>query len=150
MKLTPKLQADLTKLEAQLPPGAIRRAAVADCIAQALDLKTEREKLRASMRKLEAAQAALAIPPRAKPRAAKPPTARAAKPSPARQAARPSTAPTAPTATRRDRREATLPLASWSFGHLAHDAERGNAEALTELQRRGFARTARNTFTRPA
>ena len=136
----------LVKLESELPPGATRRAAVADCIAQALDTKTEREKLRASMRKLKAAQAALAIPPRA----AKPPTARAAKPSTPRQAARPSTAPTAPTATRRDRREAPLPLASWSFGHLAHDAERGNAEALTELQRRGFARTARNTFTRPA
>ena len=139
MKLTPKLQTDLTRLEAQLPPGAIRSAAVADCIAQALDLKQEREALRASMKKLEAAQAALAIPPRAKPRAAKP--------SPARQAARPSTAPTA---TRRDRRQAPLPLASWSFGHLAHDAERGNAEALTELQRRGFARTAPNSFTRPA
>lgn len=142
MKLTPKLQADLTKLEAQLPPGAIRKAAVADCIAQALDLKTEREKLRASMKKLEAAQAALAIPPRAKPRAAKPPTPR--------QAARPSTAPTAPTATRRDRRQAPLPLSSYSFGHLAAEAEAGSAKALTELQRRGFARTARNTFTRPA
>lgn len=133
----------LVKLESQLPPGAIRKAAVADCIAQALDLKAERDKLRASMRKLQAAQAALAIPPQA----AKPPTARAAKPSPARQAARPLTAPTA---TRRDRRQAPLPLASWSFGHLAHDAERGNAEALTELQRRGFARTAPNSFTRPA
>ena len=142
MKLKPKLQTDLTRLEAQLPPGAIRSAAVADCIAQALDLKTEREKLRASMKKLEAAQAALAIPPRAKPRAAKP--------SPARQAARPSTAPTAPTATRRDRRQAPLPLSSYSFGHLAAEAEAGSAEALTELQRRGFARTARNTFTRPA
>lgn len=150
MKLTPKLQADLSKLEAQLPPGAIRRAAVADCIAQALDLKAEREALRASMRKLQAAQAALAIPPRAKPRAAKPPTARAAKPSPARQAARPSTQPTAPTATRRDRREAPLPLSSYSFGHLAAEAEAGSAEALTELQRRGYARTAPNSFTRPA
>ena len=139
MKL--KLKTALTKLESELPPGAIRRAAVADCIAQSLDLKTEREKLRASMKKLEAAQAALAIPPRAKPRAEKPSTHR--------QAARPSTPPTA-TATRRDRREAPLPLARWSFGHLAHDAERGNAEALTELQRRGFARTAPNSFTRPA
>ena len=92
--------------------------------------------------KLEAAQAALAIPPRAKPRAAKPSTPR--------QAARPSTAPTAPTATRRDRRQAPLPLSSYSFGHLAAEAEAGSAEALTELQRRGFARTARNTFTRPA
>ena len=132
----------LVKLESELPPGATRRAAVADCIAQALDLKTEREKLRASMKKLEAAQAALAIPPRAKPRAAKPSTPR--------QAARPSTAPTAPTATRRDRRQAPLPLSSYSFGHLAAEAEAGSAEALTELQRRGFARTARNTFTRPA
>ena len=122
----------------------MRRAAVADCIAQALDLKQEREKLRASMKKLEAAQAALAIPPRAKPRAAKPSPARAVKPS---TAARPSTAPTA---NRRDRRQAPLPLASWSFGHLAHDAERGNAEALAELQRRGFARTSPNSYTRPA
>jgi hypothetical protein len=141
-----KLQADLTKLESQLPPGAIRRAAVADCIAQALDLKQEREKLRASMRKLEAAQTALALP-RAKPRAAKPSPARAVKPSPA---ARPSTAPTPPTANRRDRREPPLPLAKWSFGHIAIEAENGNPAALAELTRRGFARTAKNTFTRPA
>ena len=144
MKMT--LKNALVKLESELPPGATRRAAVADCIAQALDTKTEREKLRASMRKLKAAQAALAIPPRA----AKPPTARAAKPSPARQAARPSTAPTAPTATRRDRRQAPLPLSSYSFGHLAAEAEAGSAEALAELQRRGFARIAPNSFTRPA
>ena len=144
MKLNPKLQTALTKLEAELPPGAMRRAAVADCIAQALDLKQEREKLRASMRKLESAQAALAIPPRAKPRAAKPSPARAVKPSPA---ARPSTPPTA---TRRDRRQAPLPLTSYAFGHLAAEAEAGSAEALAELQRRGFARTAPNTFTRPA
>jgi len=142
-----KLHADLTKLESQLPPGAMRRAAVADCIAQALDLKAEREKLRASMKKLEAAQAALAIPPRAKPRAAKPSPARAVKPSPA---ARPSTAPTAPTATRRDRREPPLPLASWSFGHLAIEAENRSPEALAELQRRGFIRSAPNTYTRTA
>ena len=135
MKLTPKLQADLSKLEAQLPPGAIRRAAVADCIAQALDLKTEREKLRASMKKLEAAQAALAIPPRSKPRAAKP--------SPARPS-------TAPTATRRDRREAPLPLARWSFGHLAIEAENGSPNALAELTRRGFTRTGQNIFNRTA
>lgn len=138
MKLTPKLQADLTKLEAQLPPGAIRSAAVADCIAQALDMRGEREKLRASMRKLQAARAALTISPRAKPRAARPAPARAAKPL------------TAPTATRRDRRQAPLPLAGWSFGHLAHDAERGNVEALAELHRRGFARTGQNTFNRNA
>jgi len=147
MKLNPKLQADLTKLESQLPPGAIRRAAVADCIARALDLKQERQKLRALMKGLEAAQAALAIPPRAKPRAAKPSPARAVKPSPA---ARPSTPPTAPTATRRDRRQAPLPLGSWSFGHLAIETENGSPEALAELQRRGFARTAKNTFTRTA
>ena len=147
MKLNPKLHADLTKLESQLPPGAMRRAAVADCIARALDLKQEREKLRASMKKLEAAQAALAIPPRAKPRAAKPSPARAVKPSPA---ARPSTAPTAPTATRRDRREPPLTLASWSFGHLAIEAENGSPEALAELQRRGFIRSAPNTFSRTA
>ena len=147
MKTT--LKNALVKLESELPPGATRRAAVADCIAQALDTKTEREKLRASMRKLKAAQAALAIPPRA----AKPPTARAAKPSTPRQAARPSTAPTAPTAptaTRRDRREAPLPVARWSFGHLAIEAENGSPNALAELTRRGFTRTARNTFTRPA
>jgi hypothetical protein len=155
MKLNPKLQTALTKLEAELPPGAMRRAAVADCIAQALDLKQEREKLRASMKRLEAAQAALAIPPRAKPRAAKPSPARAAKPSPARAvkpspAARPSTAPTAPTATRRDRREPPLPLAGWSFGHLAIEAENGSPEALAELQRRGFIRSAPNTFSRTA
>jgi hypothetical protein len=125
----------------------MRRAAVADCIAQALDLKQEREKLRASMKKLEAAQAALAIPPRAKPRAAKPSPARAVKPSPA---ARPSAAPTAPTATRRDRREPPLPLAGWSFGHLAIEAENGSPEALAELQRRGFIRSAPNTFSRTA
>jgi len=142
-----KLQTALTKLEAELPPGAMRRAAVADCIAQALDLKQEREKLRASMRKLEAAQAALAIPPRAKPRAAKPSPARAVKPSPA---ARPSAAPTAPADKRRDRRQAPLPLTSYAFGHLAAEAEAGSPEALAELQRRGFARTAPNTFTRTA
>jgi hypothetical protein len=147
MKLNPKLHLDLTKLESQLPPGAMRRAAVADCIARALDLKQEREALRASMRKLEAAQAALAIPPRAKPRAAKPSPARAVKPSPA---ARPSTAPTPPTANRRDRREPPLPLAGWSFGHLAIEAENGSPEALAELQRRGFIRSAPNTFSRTA
>lgn len=136
------LQNRLQKIESELPPGATRRAALFACVSQALDMKGEREKLRASMRKLEAAQAALAIPPRTKPRAAKPSTPR--------QAARPSTAPTALTATRRDRRQAPLPLSSYSFGHLAAEAEAGSAEALTELQRRGFARTARNTFTRPA
>lgn len=135
MKMT--LKNELVKLESELPPGAIRRAAVANCIAQALDLKTEREALRTSMRKLEAARAALALP-RAKPRAARPSPARAAKPL------------TAPTATRRDRRQAPLPLAGWSFGHLAHDAERGNVEALAELHRRGFARTGQNTFNRNA
>jgi hypothetical protein len=132
MKL--KLQTALTKLESELPPGAIRRAAVADCIAQALDLKTEREALRVSMGKLKAAQAALAIPPRPKPRAA----TKAVKPAPA------------PTASRRDLRQAPLPLSSYSFGHLAAEAEAGSAEALTELTRRGFARTARNCFTRSA
>jgi len=137
-----KLQAALVKIESEVPPGATRRAAVANCIAQALDVKAERTALRASMEKLKAAQAALAIPPRPKPRAAtktvRTPQAPPARPSPA------------PTASRRDLRQAPLPLSSYAFGHLATEAENGNAEALAELTRRGFARTARNCFTRSA
>lgn len=135
MRMT--LKNELQKIEAELPPGATRRAALFACVSQALDMKGEREKLRASMRKLEAARAALALP-RAKPRAARPSPARAAK------------LPTAPTATRRDRRQAPLPLSSYSFGHLAAEAEAGSAEALAELHRRGFARTGQNTFNRNA
>lgn len=138
MKMT--LKNELQKIESELPPGATRRAALFACVSQALDMKGEREKLRASMRKLEVARAALALP-RAKPRAARPAPARPAKPP---------TAPTAPPAARRDRRQAPLPLSSYSFGHLAAEAEAGSAEALTELHRRGFARTGQNTFNRNA
>jgi len=143
MKL--KLKTALTKLEAELPPGAMRRAAVLDCIAQSLDLKAERDKLRASMKRLKNAQAALAIAPQAKPRAA----TKTARPSTA-PTARPSTAPTAPTGARRDHREPPLELASWSFGHLAIEAENGTPAALAELTRRGFTRTGKNTFNRTA
>jgi hypothetical protein len=43
-----------------------------------------------------------------------------------------------------------LPLSSYAFGHLAAEAENGNPAALAELTRRGFARTAPNTYTRTA
>jgi hypothetical protein len=51
--------------------------------------------------------------------------------------------------TRPDRRQGDLPLAQWSFGHLASAAQAGDQLAVAEIKRRGFEING-STFTKKA
>ena len=50
--------------------------------------------------------------------------------------------------TRPDRRQGDLPLAQWSFGHLASAAQSGDQLAVAELAARGYTQTSNNTFSK--
>ena len=51
-------------------------------------------------------------------------------------------------ATRPDKRQGELPLAQWSFGHLASAAQAGDKLAIAELTARGYSQTSTNTFSK--
>lgn len=50
--------------------------------------------------------------------------------------------------TRPDKRQGDLPLAQWSFGHLASAAQAGDQLAVAELAARGYTQTSNNTFSK--
>jgi hypothetical protein len=49
---------------------------------------------------------------------------------------------------RPDKRQGDLPLAQWSFGHLATAAQAGDKLAVEELSARGYELNPHNTFSK--